>query len=200
MPERNDDTNRYLVSYADMVTLLVGVFVVLSTTFRADADRYRQLARAASRVFGAASVLEPVAPQSAAIESTLARLSPTDVEHDSTTYRCILAEEVVFEPGSHRLSATAERVLTDLATILRNGTATITVDGHTDAAPPRNGELNLALSVERATVVAAALVRGGVPEHRLVVRGFGSSKPIAGEVASARNRRVEILIAFDNNL
>lgn len=197
MPE-HDDTNRYLVSYADMVTLLVGVFVVLSTTFRADADRYRELARAAAALFGTAHSSDTSSRGSMPIEAALARLSPTDVEHDSTTFRCILADEVLFERGSSRLSDDAERALADLASVLRSGSATITVDGHTDAVPARNGLTNLVLSAERAAVVASALARNGVPERRLVVRGFGASKPIAADSASPKNRRVEILIAFDH--
>lgn len=197
MDERDDRTDRYLISYADMVTLLVGVFVVLSTTFRADAERYRQLARAASAVFGSQSAKADSVPLSP-LAAVLGRLSPADIEHDSTTYRCVLADEVLFETGSSRLSERAEQALAELASILRNGTARITIDGHSDRRPPQVGQRNLELSVERALAVAMHLVKGGVPEERIVIRGFGASKPIAPEPASPSNRRVEILIAFEN--
>jgi len=198
MFEPNETTDRYVVSYADMVTLLVGVFVVLSTTFRADADRYRQLARAASHVFGSTPAADSSAPTGAALETILARLSPTDLEHDNTTYRCILADEVLFESGSSHISDPARRALVELAQVLQNGSATITVDGHSDNRPTTDGRTNLALSVERALSVATVLAQAGISEHRLVIRGFGSSKPIAPDPASASNRRVEILIAFDH--
>jgi chemotaxis protein MotB len=197
MDERDDRPDRYLISYADMVTLLVGVFVVLSTTFRADAERYRQLARAASAVFGTRSTTSDTV-QLSPLAAVLGRLSPANIEHDSTTYRCILADEVLFETGSSRLSERAEQALAELAEILRDGTAHITIDGHSDSRPPRSGQCNLELSVERAMAVAVQLVKGGVPEERIVVRGFGASHPIAPEPASPNNRRVEILIAFDN--
>ncbi|MCX7930550.1 MAG: OmpA family protein [Chlorobi bacterium] len=196
MHEREDD-NRYLISYADMVTLLVGVFVVLSTTFRADADRYRQLARAAASVFGSTNTSDTSVGATLPIEAALAKLSPADIEHDSTTFRCVLADEVLFERGSSRFDASAEHALGELAAALRNGTTTITVDGHTDAVAPRNGMTNIALSVERATAVASALIHNGVPESRVVVRGFGASKPLVADPASPKNRRVEILIALD---
>jgi flagellar motor protein MotB len=197
MHERNDHTDRYLVSYADMVTLLVGVFVVLSTTFRADADRYRMLMRAASQVFGSVPTADSTASTAGWLEAALSRLSPTDVQHDSTTYRCILAEEVLFESGSSRLSETARSGLVQLAEVLQRGNATITIDGHSDSRPSAAGHSNLALSVERALSVARVLMEAGVPEHRIVVRGFGARKPLAPDVASVANRRVEILISFD---
>lgn len=197
MDEHDDRTDRYLISYADMVTLLVGVFVVLSTTFRADAERYRQLARAASAVFGSQSTTPDSVPLST-IASVLGRLSPANIEHDSTMYRCVLADEVLFETGSSRLSEHAMRALVELAEVLRNGTTLITIDGHSDRRTARSVQGNLGLSVERAMAVAMQLVKGGVPDERIVVRGFGASKPIAPEPASPSNRRVEILIALDN--
>jgi len=103
MDERDDRTERYLVSYADMVTLLVGVFVVLSTTFRADAERYRRISAAAASVFGSRSARVDSLPLTP-ITAVLRKLSPTDIEHDSITYRCILADEVLFESGSSALS------------------------------------------------------------------------------------------------
>lgn len=198
MHEHDERTDRYLVSYADMVTLLVGVFVVLSTTFRADAERYRRVAQTAAQVFGTATPNTETLHHQTPIERALARLSPSDIQHDSTTYRCILADEVLFESGSSRLEATAERALAELAQILRNGAATITIDGHSDSRLPRDGRTNIELSVERALAVAKILADRGVPESRLMVRGFGATRPLVPDSTSPKNRRVEILIAFDH--
>lgn len=198
MHEHDERNDRYLVSYADMVTLLLGVFVVLSTTFRADAERYRMVAQVAAQVFGSATSNAKTLHIRTPIETALARLSPSDIQHDSTTYRCILADEVLFETGSSRLGETAVRALAELAQILRNGAATITIDGHTDSRPPRDGRTNIELSVERALAVAKILADRGVPESRLVVRGFGATRPLVPDSASPKNRRVEILIAFDH--
>ncbi|MCS7000171.1 MAG: OmpA family protein [Bacteroidota bacterium] len=191
----HDDSNRYLVSYADMVTLLVGVFAVLLTTFRADAERYRTLAQLAAQVFGSAHTADSLRDDRN-LRATLAKLSPADVEHDSTTYRCIIADEVLFESGSSRLSSRAVQVLAELAAVLQVGSSTITIDGHTDSHPPRDGRTNVELSIERAAAVARALIDSGVPESRIVIRGFGASKPRMAEPASPKNRRVEILIAL----
>jgi len=197
MDERDDRTERYLVSYADMVTLLVGVFVVLSTTFRADAERYRRISAAAASVFGSRSARVDSVPLTP-ITAVFRKLSPTDIEHDSITYRCILADEVLFESGSSALSPKAEQALDELATLLRDGTAMITIDGHSDSRPPRSGHYNVELSVERAVTVARQLIKNGVPEERIVVRGFGPAKPVATDPHSPSNRRVEILIALNH--
>lgn len=64
------------------------------------------------------------------------------------------------------------------------------IEGHTDSVGGRQG--NLALSQRRAQSVADFLIGAGVGRDRLVVRGYGPDRPLAGLRASAgENRRVE---------
>lgn len=54
---------------------------------------------------------------------------------------------------------------------------------------------NMDLSVERANSVKTYLVNSGIDASRLIVKGFGESKPLNGnktEEERAVNRRVEI--------
>ena len=72
----------------------------------------------------------------------------------------------------------------------------ILVGGHTALAG--NAEGRLALSAERASVVAGRLLELGVRDRdRIVVRGYGAERPVAGndtEEGRRLNRRVEITI------
>jgi outer membrane protein OmpA-like peptidoglycan-associated protein len=69
----------------------------------------------------------------------------------------------------------------------------LTIEGHTDAS---GGDAqNLPLSQRRADAVKAYLVTAGITADRLTAKGFGSSKPLAGNETStgrAQNRRVEL--------
>lgn len=71
----------------------------------------------------------------------------------------------------------------------------IEVSGHTDTTgTPR---YNQALSVRRAQIVTAELVRLGVPQAAITTQGFGFSKPLVSTgpgVREAQNRRVEIIL------
>lgn len=56
---------------------------------------------------------------------------------------------------------------------------------------------NMQLSVQRAAAVKTYLVNSGINEANLTVKGYGESKPIAGndtEEGRALNRRVEIKV------
>ncbi|WP_128545969.1 PA14 domain-containing protein [Larkinella soli] len=71
----------------------------------------------------------------------------------------------------------------------------IQIAGHTDnIGDPR---LNLALSENRARVVASYLIRHGIPESRISARGYGGTRPVADNAVleeRARNRRVEFIV------
>lgn len=69
------------------------------------------------------------------------------------------------------------------------------VEGHTDDQGRET--YNEQLSLRRARVVAQVLAEAGIPADRMVVQGFGFSRPVvknASEAARKENRRVAIVI------
>ena len=67
--------------------------------------------------------------------------------------------------------------------------------GYNDTSGP--GQYNQGLSVRRAQMVAAELVRGGVPPGAISIQGFGETHllvPTGPGVREPQNRRVEIII------
>jgi outer membrane protein OmpA-like peptidoglycan-associated protein len=72
----------------------------------------------------------------------------------------------------------------------------ILVGGHTALAG--RAEFRGPLSEQRAAAVAGYFVAEGVrPAHRIITRGYGASRPVAGndtEEGKRKNRRVEITI------
>jgi len=103
---------------------------------------------------------------------------------------------VFFDWDSVALSPQALGTIGQAAGLYRaNGNARITTTGHTDTSGPE--AYNMALSLRRANVVKAELVRDGVPAQAIVVVGVGESRPLAptGDgVREAQNRRVEIVV------
>lgn len=70
------------------------------------------------------------------------------------------------------------------------------VDGHTDSEGTT--AYNQQLSIRRATAVADALIRVGVPAKSVTVKGRGMTAPVATNRTSegrAQNRRVAIVIS-----
>jgi outer membrane protein OmpA-like peptidoglycan-associated protein len=112
-------------------------------------------------------------------------------------YRHLLRSEVVnFETDKAILLKRSEIFLRELGLLLSQNQerwSSVIIEGHTDIRGDL--EYNNRLSLARASAVRDALARSGVPASRMRAVGFGPSRPIdsnQGEVAWARNRRVEL--------
>jgi len=79
------------------------------------------------------------------------------------------------------------------AWLVRHPAASVIIHGHADALGSDAG--NLALSRQRANVIANRLGSGGVDRTRMTVRGFGSYQPVEGAPEeAASNRRAVIYV------
>ncbi len=70
----------------------------------------------------------------------------------------------------------------------------VEIAGHTDSQG--SDQYNMALSYDRAKSVMNYLIMRGIPEARLVARGYGETNPIASNndaEGRAKNRRVEVV-------
>ncbi len=103
----------------------------------------------------------------------------------------------MFAVGSARPRPETVRFLERVAKILRTRKGRIIIRGHTDARRYRNeGYDNWRLSTARAHMARYMLIRGGVPESRIIrVEGWADRKPAdPKDPLAPRNRRIEILL------
>ncbi|MBN1807978.1 MAG: OmpA family protein [Planctomycetes bacterium] len=112
----------------------------------------------------------------------------------------ILKGDVIFQPGSHKLTDQGRQTLEDLANVLgseRRNIAGIRIDGHTDSAPINKTkdkyDSNMHLSFMRAYFVYNYLCENSRLEPaKLYIAAFGEHRPRSED--PAENRRVEILV------
>ena len=104
--------------------------------------------------------------------------------------------DINFDSNSSVITADEERKLEPvLKLLLNNPTLLVEIGGYTDAIG--TDEANLELSLERAMSVKGYLVKKGITEDNLVVRGYGESNLLisSGEDLSLRkNRRIEFRV------
>jgi OmpA-OmpF porin, OOP family len=103
---------------------------------------------------------------------------------------------VFFDWDKADLTDRAKQVIAEAARTATSVQVTrIEVNGYTDTSG--TPQYNKALSVRRATAVAAQLVADGVPKTEIAVMGFGQTHllvPTGAGVREPQNRRVEIII------
>jgi OOP family OmpA-OmpF porin len=104
------------------------------------------------------------------------------------------AAVVLFDFDSDKIKSEAHPMLDEAVIILKKNPAiNVEIDGHTDNVGP--AAYNMKLSERRANAVMKYFVDNGVEAERLTVKGFGLTRPAAGndtKEGRAKNRRVEL--------
>jgi CheY-specific phosphatase CheX len=105
-----------------------------------------------------------------------------------------------FESGAAQMKSTSEAAFDRIASMLRERSYRLRIEGHTDDVPIHNShfESNWELSTSRATeIVRLLIVREGFAAARLSAAGYAEYHPAASNrTAEGRgiNRRVDIVI------
>jgi chemotaxis protein MotB len=184
-----DEEDLWLVSYADLLTLLVAFFVLLV---------------AASPIN--TSALEAVASslgvkRQNAIESLRAKvdklisdnaLTGVQTIHDAEGLGIELRDTLLFDSGSAELRPEAGTLVGRLATLLGElPDRPIIVEGHTDDVPIRTAlfRSNWELGSARAIRVLESLQAKGIARERMSARSFADNKPPAQTEGSLEERR-----------
>ncbi|WP_448168188.1 OmpA/MotB family protein [Burkholderia ambifaria] len=212
---RDDDevegaqSGRWLISYADLITTLMVLFLALYVLqlakYNALDARYQTLARHDSGVTSVTAAA-PATPERApawltSLDAlkTNGRISLVRAPHG---IEIGIDAKILFNVGDAHLLSDATPVLSEIARALgEHATGDILVEGHTDSAPIANAkyESNWELSSARAGSVVRYLAERGVAPHRLAAIGRADTQPLvagADAPARARNRRVTIFVAY----
>ncbi len=209
---------RWLLTYADMITLLLVFFIILYASSKTDAKKYTDTVSSIRVAFGVPLSPRPIvrvgdggetllpfpdmvgrlAQQlSAHLEEEITAGS-VEIEQTDTGVVLRLQGAVLFDVGNATLSSEAKRILDTVAPALLTLPNAIEVEGHTDTLPIRSPSFpsNWDLSVGRATAVIRYLVEAHrFPPARLSARGLADTQPLEPNdpvQGNPRNRRVEV--------
>lgn len=168
--------------------------VIGNNTGSGDAGRGAAIGAAAGALIGG-GIGNYMDQQEAAIRQQLegTGVSVTRVGNDIVLN---MPHDVTFDVGRDQIRGEFAGTLDSVALVLNKFNRTlVNIDGHTDSTG--GASYNQGLSERRAGAVAQYFTSRRVDPRRLIVRGFGESKPIASnatESGRAANRRVEIRI------
>ncbi len=196
--------DRWQVSYADLLTLLLGFFIVMYAISAMESEEKEQVIAALQESFMSPSPLSP----SLNTDSLWSFDSPFfNIDMQGQWLYVTVASEALFDSGRASLTQTAKRELTKIAPMIADQTGVVEVEGHTDNQPIHTDlyASNWALSSARAVAVVDFLVNYNdhISGGRFRAVGFGEYSPIAdNDSASGRekNRRVVIKIQNDKPL
>jgi chemotaxis protein MotB len=208
--------DRWLVSYADLVTLLFAFFTTLYAAQAVDATS------AGTPTSGSGP--ETAAPDGASRESESAhaesdeadvdslrarltrrleddmRLQRADIVRDGRGLVVSLPERATFPAGSADVTVEARPLIAKVIAELGSARYALRIEGHTDNVPIRTARFpsNWELSTARAGAVVAFLIHDlEVPAGKLSAAGYAEFHPLVDNSSAAnraRNRRIDIVV------
>ncbi len=219
--EKGPSMERWLLTYADMITLLMIFFILMYVISSVNMTKFRALAMALSTtlrgepagIFEEEKSAVPLpfpggeASQLAKAEEEITKYlkeqnleEKVSVREEERGLVISFQETVLFPRGSADLTPEARRVIAVVGKTLRNLPNYIRVEGHTDDLPistprfPSNWELSAARAT---TVVRELITTSGIPPARLSATAYAEYRPRLPNTSEAnrqRNRRVDILV------
>ncbi len=207
--EEPENTERWLLTYSDLITLLMAFFTILFAMAQVDAAKFKVLSQSLASAFshgnsGGASMLTDfrgagAGPTKISVmtedkefsaviqsirkytdQSGLSKGIQTSIQGRGLVVN--LSDTVLFQSGKADLNSHAQDILDHLGELLFVSDKAILVEGHTDNIPINTARYrsNWQLSTDRATnVIMYWISKRPEVGPRLSAAGYGEHRPIA---------------------
>ena len=212
IPRKTSELNPlgWMVTYSDVMTLLLLFFIVSIATSNLGPWESRELQAGLMRVFLKQDTAVGFIDLSQQIEESVSQITETVISKQSQEVEVEFSNLALFRTGSATLRPRAYAILDRIADLILSQEYRdfylLQVEGHTDDRPINNREFasNWELSAMRAVSIVKYFEQRGLDKSQLRAVGFADSFPKGetldenGEVLAAqrfRNRRVTIRIA-----
>ena len=192
-----DYINRWIISYADLITLLLAFFLVL---YSINVTKYQEHKVSINSETVSSKLSDKQLNLEKAIQDKLLNIEDVQLLKDSRGYILRINNNLLFDEGSSDLNKNSEQTLSKIVEILAKIKNFVIIEGHTDSTPIKTEKYpsNWELSTGRATNLIKYLIeKGNISPERLSAVGYGEYVPIADNTSNngrKLNRRVDIII------
>jgi len=209
-----EEDQEWLLTYSDMITLLLAFFAMLIAVSQTDIALWEQMKQGMrSDVAGKEKVETPLAEIKIDLDSLLLEernQGLVGIVLDKNGIVLSFNSSSLYSSGEAILLPSGERIITKVTQAL-NALGyyqfRVDVEGHTDNVPINTPRFpsNWELSVARASEVVKFFIREGVDADRLKASGYADTKPVLPHVDEfgrdivenrAANRRIVIRIYY----
>lgn len=204
----------WLVSYADLMTLLMGFFALVSSMSTPDKQKVDKAAASAVETFGG----KYEKPYQGLSDSLKKFVIENGLENMVIVKRTAQGVEMTFtgalffESGDYVVKEQAGELMDKLAHVIKKEAVEykVLVEGHTDSVPISHPIIssNWELSGLRASRIAQIFEHAGFAKTNLTIIGWGETRPLEKEVtaegqpdlqARGKNRRVVVRV-YDSKI
>ncbi|MEN9307470.1 MAG: hypothetical protein RL173_1402 [Fibrobacterota bacterium] len=202
----------WLISYADMVTLLMCFFLAMASISKVDMGLFEQMKKGLRADVGKQKETPtPIAEIKYDLDSLLSeekKAGNVSVDQNSEGIVLEFSSSAFYQVGKAEFNPDAGAILDKVTGAIKGITYynfQIDIEGHTDNVPIKSLQFpsNWELSVNRATNIVKYLIGEGISADRLKAAGYADTKPKVPNTDSsgvgipdnqARNRRIVLRI------
>ncbi len=182
--EEHGGEEGWLISYADLMTLLVGFFVILMSFSQVDEEKFDEIKKSVTKEFGG-RYEAPYEQISKQIEQAIKNAGLENQIHlrtDATGVEIRFLGTTFFDLGSVDIKENGQKVLNTLIGEIQSTKEKyqVVIEGHTDDVPLAGGTYrnNFELSSIRACRVLDLFIKAGFPIATVTALGYGEARPI----------------------
>jgi chemotaxis protein MotB len=196
---RGAHRDRWLLSYADFITVLFAVFVLMFVAARAKEH--------AGSLRGGGPGKAPAQALQSNLLTDLQKALQLEQKEGVVTVTVdqrgiiiALDDKLCFRPGQAVIEPAAVPMFTKVAHVLATHGNRVLLEGHTDSVPIHNAQFrsNWELSTARSIAVMDLMqTETGISGQRFLIGGSADNAPVSTndtEMGRAHNRRVEIVV------
>ncbi|MBX3033419.1 MAG: flagellar motor protein MotB [Bdellovibrionaceae bacterium] len=207
--KHEDSEGIWLMSYADMMTLLMGFFALIASFSKVDSTEFEKVKVEAVKYFGG-EYETPYGDLAQKINSAIEEMgmaAMVDVQDKPEGVVLVFKGSTLFDSGAFEVKAAATPMMQELAKVVHDIAPShkIVIEGHTDDVPISSGIIlsNWELSGLRAARVALVFEEKGYQKPQITLRGWGETQPLSANKNPdgtpnpdnmAKNRRVTVTI------
>lgn len=206
--EEHENHERWLLTYSDLITLLLAFFIMMYTLSKQDAQKYQEVTGHLRAIFsGGTGILDGKGGSAVAsgainivpaeiinseirkeLEEEIKSVAPLEAQNQNMTVfideRGIVVrvlDKAFFDEGKADLRESARNTLNKIIPTIKKVNKDVRIEGHTDNIPISTNEFksNWELSVRRATEVVRYIIeRGDFPPEKIAAAGYAEYRPL----------------------
>ncbi|MCE2927660.1 MAG: OmpA family protein [Rickettsiales bacterium] len=179
-----EDTDSWLMSYADLITLLMCFFIIFVSVSEPKKDKFTLITDGLANKFGAVDMSTPLHGVYSSLQGLIENnqlFRDAVIQKNAKSIEMELASDAFFKRDSAEFVEAKIAILKELAAGLKSGAYLdyhIIIEGHTsDRKASGAFESNWELSSARATKMVRFFIEHGIESNRLIAVSFADSKP-----------------------
>jgi chemotaxis protein MotB len=184
-PPQEEGTDSWLMSYADLITLLMCFFIIFISVSEPKKDKFSLITDGLANKFGAVDMSTPLQGVYSALQGLIENnqlFRDMAVQKNEKSLEMELAAGSFFQPGVATLREEKVPVLKELASALKNGAYLdyhIVIESHTSDRETDTTlyASNWELSAARAAQLARFFIAEGIEPKRLAASSFADTQP-----------------------